>query len=304
MSLELLNDETLPSGVRRIARALVDSALETVRHTEDPEVAIHELRKRCKESRALVRLVRDEVGNAVYRRENAFFRDLAKPYSDRRDRWVFIECLEGPLMPKSAPEGDPVRQLLETAKGNILEYHRHNVSPGRPEGFGELEATLIEARKRIDDWPIDGNEFRTIRKSLRRVYRRGYDDMLAAKESPDPETLHEWRKRVKYLWYHLGFLRPIWAHVVEALADEQHEMSSLLGEDHDLAELKHFLSENPDLAGGPDALHAIEGLIDNKQKEHQERIWPLGEKLYLEDPETWVDRIGGYWDISRGALTE
>ncbi len=304
MSLELQTDETLPDGVRRIARALVDSGLETVRHEKDPEVAIHELRKRCKESRALLRLVRDEIGNAVYRRENAFFRDLAKPYSDRRDRWVFIECLEGPLMPGSATADDPVRQILETARTNIMAYHCRNISPGRPEGFEEVEANLIEARKRIEGWPIEGNEFRTVRKSLRRVYRRGYDDMLAAKEDPDPEKLHEWRKRVKYLWYHLGFLRPIWAHVVEALADEQHEMSTLLGEDHDIAELRHFLSENPELAGGPDASHAIEGLCASKHESFLQKIWPLGEKLYLETPDVWVDRIGGYWEVSRGTTTE
>ena len=49
--------------------------------------------------------------------------------------------------------------------------------------------------------------------------------------------MHEWRKRVKDLWYHCLLLQDAWKPVMSALADEAHELSDRLGDDHDLAVL-------------------------------------------------------------------
>ncbi len=46
--------------------------------------------------------------------------------------------------------------------------------------------------------------------------------------------MHEWRKRVKDLWYHVTLLQDAWRPVMSALADEAHELSDRLGDEHDL----------------------------------------------------------------------
>ncbi|MEX2577960.1 MAG: CHAD domain-containing protein [Verrucomicrobiales bacterium] len=292
--------EPLPKAVRRVAREIVDGALDAVGSGEaNPEEAIHLLRKSCKEMRALVRLVRDEIGNAVYRRENDFYRDLARRYSDRRDRWVFIGVLSDTLVPPESTEDDPVRELLRNAGKKLLRHHRDISGSGRPEGFVEVEEQLVAARKRIDRWPVGDEGFGTIRRSIERVYRRGRERMRDALVNPSSQSRHEWRKRAKYLYHQLGFLRCLWPEVMETLESEQHRLSDLLGEEHDLAELKEMLASHPELAGGEQALPAIEGLVSHRQDELLARAWPLGARLYAESTDRFADRLEAYWNVSR-----
>lgn len=300
MAIPIQPKEPLPKAVRRLAREIVDVALDAVGSEEtNPEEAIHLLRKSCKEMRALVRLVRDEIGNAVYRRENEFYRDLARRYSDRRDRWVFIGALSETLVPAESAADDPVRGLLRNAAKKLLRHHREISGSGRPEGFAEVEEQLVAARKRIDRWPLGGEGFGTIRPSLERVYRRGRERMRDARGNPSPESRHEWRKRAKYLYHQLGFLRCLWPEVMETLENEQHRLSDLLGEEHDLAELKEMLGSHPELAGGEQALPAIEGLVSRRQDELLESAWSLGARLYAETPKRFADRLEAYWNVAR-----
>lgn len=299
MSDHLQPDETLSEGIRRIAKGLVDATLEEIENAAGaPEEAVHELRTNCKEMRGLLRLVRDELGHEIYKRENVFYRDLARRYSDRRDRWVFIETVRNELISEKTLGNHPVRELVESTRANLLRDHRDKTAQGVPEGFDEAKKLLTSARKRIDDWPIEGNEFETIRKSIKRVYKRGRNRMADARESPTPEARHEWRKRVKYLYYQFGFLRNIWPGIIEEREDEQKQLSDYLGDDHDLAELGDRLRKNPELADGEEGLHAIEGLIANKMEYHQNGAWPLGEKLYAEKPKHFVKRLETYWKSS------
>ena len=63
------------------------------------------------------------------------------------------------------------------------------------------------------------------------------------------ESLHEWRKRVKHLWYHHTLLRSLWPPVMEVTGDEAHALSDHLGDDHDLAVLAAWVERAR--RGGP-----------------------------------------------------
>ncbi|HKN40971.1 MAG TPA: CHAD domain-containing protein [Acidimicrobiia bacterium] len=65
----------------------------------DPDEAAHDARKRAKKLRALLRLVRPELGDDVYRRENRALRDAARRLSPVRDAWVLVETLDGLVTP-------------------------------------------------------------------------------------------------------------------------------------------------------------------------------------------------------------
>jgi CHAD domain-containing protein len=53
--------------------------------------AVHEVRKCFKKARAALRLARDDLGEDVYRQENACFRDAARPLTEVRDAEVMLE---------------------------------------------------------------------------------------------------------------------------------------------------------------------------------------------------------------------
>ena len=55
---------------------------------------IHEARKATKRLRALVRLVRRELGDEVYALENQCYRDAGRRLSELRDATVLVETLD------------------------------------------------------------------------------------------------------------------------------------------------------------------------------------------------------------------
>ena len=81
--------------MRRVARGRIDHALDELRGKSDStrEEAVHEARKDMKKLRALLRLVRGELGDRVYAAENACFRDTARELSGVRDADVMLATL-------------------------------------------------------------------------------------------------------------------------------------------------------------------------------------------------------------------
>ncbi len=85
----------IPDEVRRVARGRIDHALDELRGESDStrEEAVHEARKDMKKLRALLRLVRGELGDRVYAFENTCFRDTARELSGVRDADVMLVTL-------------------------------------------------------------------------------------------------------------------------------------------------------------------------------------------------------------------
>src|SRR5262245_51916833 len=87
--------EPVPDEVRRVARGRIEHALDELRGRSDStrEEAVHEARKDMKKLRALLRLVRGELGERVYSAENACFRDIARELAGVRDADVMLATL-------------------------------------------------------------------------------------------------------------------------------------------------------------------------------------------------------------------
>ncbi|HEV8422237.1 MAG TPA: hypothetical protein VGQ40_02760, partial [Chthoniobacterales bacterium] len=68
MAYHLKCDEVPAAGLRRVAREQLQSALHEIAGTNRTEVptAVHATRKHIKKARALLRLVRDELGKEVF----------------------------------------------------------------------------------------------------------------------------------------------------------------------------------------------------------------------------------------------
>jgi CHAD domain-containing protein len=282
--------ETLQEGVARIARGRIDDAVDELGGKADsgPEEAVHNARKDMKKLRALLRLVRSELGDEVYRRENACFRDAAAELGGLRDADVMLVTLEK-LELDEAVSG-PVRQALEA--------HRVRTGAGsRKRAAKQAIAILTEARVRVEDWPLDGDGFDSLQPGLRRMYRRGRRDFLAMREEPTMEGLHDWRKRAKELWYDHTLLESLWKPVMEATGDEAHALSDLLGDDHDLAVLLAWVHDHTDAP--PELVEAVE----SRRAELQGQALELGARLYADKPKVFVGRIERLWAAREQAPT-
>jgi CHAD domain-containing protein len=295
-SYALQHDESLPDGIRRIAIGRIDHALDELRGATDsgPEEAVHEARKDMKKLRALLRLVRGEVGDKFYRRESLAFRDAGRELAGVRDADVMLATLaalaERYPDEMSAEAAGPLRQALEA--------HRIRTSGGgRGQAAGAAVEILEEARKRVPDWPVETDGFAAVEDGLGRIYRQGRRGYRATEKEASVENVHEWRKRVKDLWYHLTILRGSWKPVMNALADEAHELSDRLGDDHDLAVLLEWTDEH---AG--DRPDALDELVARRRGELEGEALGYGRRLYADKPGAFVDRVEGWWRAERASV--
>jgi CHAD domain-containing protein len=268
-AFRLERDEAIPEGVRRIARGRIDHAIDAL--ADASEEGVHDARKDMKKLRALLRLVRGEVGEEVFQREAGTFRDAARELSGVRDADVMLATL-AQLEERYQAEVGPVRQAVEA-------HRLRTGGGGRQQAAQTAVAILTEARGRVDDWPLERDGFEAVADGLERTYRRGRRDWRAALKEPSTENLHEWRKRVKDLWYHCSILQETWKPVMTALADEAHELSDRLGDDHDLAVLLEFGAES------------LEPHIATRRAELQEEAFAYGSRLYADKPTAFVSRI-------------
>jgi CHAD domain-containing protein len=143
----------------------------------------------------------------------------------------------------------------------------------------------------LASWPLDALTVDDLPKALKRTYARGREAFAVADRDPTAEHLHEWRKRVKDLWYQERLLEETWPGVLKAQAKEAKKLSKILGEDHDLAVLSALLQDDAKLA----ALSGeIQGLIAERRAELLSRARALGRRVYAERPKHFARRLGRY----------
>ena len=296
MSYRLNNGEPLSSGIQRIVTEQIDRALEQINDPDDPDAVVHDVRKRMKKIRGALRLVRDEIGEEIYQRENVRFRDVGRRLAPVRETRVAVETLD--LVREQF--GDQLAGGAFDGARNILTSYHRDVRERTLEdekALDEVAARLQKARDRVSTWPIKHERFRGVRDGLKRVYKRGRKAMAAAYADPAPENFHEWRKRVKYLWYHTRILRNVWPAVMGEMGDEIHRLSDDLGDVHDLVDLHSRIFAHPEVFTEESEKVAFVALLNRRRAELETAARPLGQRIYTEKPKRFTKRIGRYWKV-------
>jgi CHAD domain-containing protein len=292
----LKRDEAAAEGARRVAHGRVTAALEHLRRDaqRDLATAVHDTRKDMKKLRSLLRLVRDGLGDERYRAENARYRDAARLLAGTRDAEVKLATL-GALREHCTGELPPLAGLTAA-----LEAERSRFAGGGPEleqRLQEAAAAIDAGGATIDDWPLEGDGWKLLAGGIERSYRRGRRRHADVRADPSPEAVHEWRKRVKDLWYQLRLLRESWPEALEGPIGEAHRLADLLGDHHDLS----VLADHARGAewGDDGELATLLAAIGQRQDELLAAAIPLGERLYAEKPGAFAKRLGVYWGAAR-----
>jgi CHAD domain-containing protein len=288
-----------PTGVpaaelRRIARKQVGRAIAEL-NLDDRDEAVHQIRKRSKKLRALLRLVRPAAPE-LYRAENARIRDVARELSGARDDAASLGAL-GALAHEA---GDRLpAEVVVAVRHGLTGAEGDDSDPSAPSE--RVWTELIELRRRIDrDWKlperVTGAD--AVAPGFRRSYAQGRDAFEELLDDPTTAALHEWRKRVKDHWYHCRLLRPVWPSVMKARASALNELSELLGDDHDLAVLRASLHADPDRFGGEANAGTTSTLLDRRRADLQRDAISLGRRVYADRPKAMERRIVRWWEVA------
>ncbi len=300
---KFLPDETVEEGVKRIARGLIDKAIADIDNADigDHET-VHEIRKRCKEIRGLFRIIRLSFKD-FYKRENTWYRDAAAQLSIFRDSQSIIESYDK-LMDHF---GDIDRDEFSSIRERFV-TRRDEIAGSKNELEKQLNIfrkKMQKGRSRVDNWSLEKNGFNALKGGLKKTYRRGRNTMPNADKAPSAENFHEWRKRVKYHWYHVRLLQLSSERLLSNMEHKVHLLADYLGDDHDLAILKSTLLSATGDFEDMNTIHDFIYLIDRRSLELRESAKPLGEKIYSDKPKWKANLFSIYWNAwKRNKRTE
>jgi CHAD domain-containing protein len=279
MSYRLEDREGVADGIRRIVGEELDDAIAGLRTGEDRDTAIHEARKSLKKARSALRLARTDLDPATRRTENAAMRDASRRLSGARDAQVMLDTLGGLAHAVPAPPADEVRELQQELMARRAELASQ--LEGDTGLLEDVAGELAAIRERVPAWDLDDQGWRSVAEGAEVIHERGRAAMKHALRGDSDDDWHEWRKRVKDLWYAGRIIAPISGPQIDGLVQEADELSDVLGDHNDLAVLLEAAGHRPGLR---EAIVARRDVL-------RRIAATLGRRLYGERPKDFARRL-------------
>ncbi|TNC65980.1 CHAD domain-containing protein [Rubellimicrobium roseum] len=276
-------DASVEAALRRVAQEEARHALGMVRATGDLGPRVHEMRKSVKKLRGLLRLVRPVFADAAA--ENAVLRDAGRGLSGLRDAAVQLSTAEG--LSAGLPE-----DRREALLAPFREAAAHHDARAAEDLLPPFAATMDALVLRTEGWHLRREGWDAIEPGLQATWTAARRAMAAARENPDPDALHEWRKRVKDHWYQARLLKPIWPAMMEPHIAAADDLGEWLGLVNDLAVFRDRI----EAASLPPALRSeAQDLATLRHAELMARAVPQGRRLLAGKADALTARWSVWW---------
>lgn len=298
MSYSLDKNKSIDKNIQVIASVQIDRAISEINDQSlDIHETIHRVRKRCKKIRGLIRLVRKVFPN--YKEENARYRDAAGALSEVRDAQavilIFDKLMNRPDCKSEQDSMKPVLHFLEERQKKQMKEKEVYVL------LQDTELLLREGIRRTTDWQLEAGGIEAIEGGFKKTYKRAGKAMKIAYEEPDMDNFHEWRKRVKYHWYHSRLITPLWENMFAAYSSEVHQLSDYLGDEHDLGLFRKIKEEIPADVLKKNKMNAMNGFLDDYQQELRNKARLLGAKVFSLKPKWRQKQLEALWPTRMAA---
>lgn len=280
MAFELHRREPLGQGIARVFQREAKKAAESGRARSIP-ATVHELRQRIKKMRAILRLVRSEIGDERFALESERLRDIGRQLSDMRDAEVRLRTLE---------------QVLEDG---VKDKHRFRALHRE---FSRNAAFCTKAARALlneiifqppEPLPLERLDSKKLSEALEKTYRRARKALRIAHAEPTVEHLHDLRKRSKDLWHILRLLQCAFAEVLKPQAAQFKRLSRYLGEYLDLALLFTAVPKNVP------ALKPLIVAVKTRQLRSKRASLDFADLCLAEKPKKFAARTAAYFPANR-----
>jgi CHAD domain-containing protein len=239
---------------------------------------IHQVRLCCKRNRSILRLARPALDPHTYIFLNASYRDLSARLSQIRDLTALIETLS--VVSGSVHNNNTIKfiarykQTLQTQRASVLKSDEfQNVIKEVKNGFQKTGLMISET-------VFTGEQSVVFGKSIRQTYKKGAQLWRLNMQNADDHNMHQWRKQVKYLWYQLVVLEPIWPDIITAIAKQVQTLSKVLGSYHDLVVLHDALTLLIVQGNHKTEIGSLQRIINHKKLSLGKQSMVLGGKLF------------------------
>jgi hypothetical protein len=223
----------LDKDIRRLLGSQIGRAIGYLSGVlEEGGSSIHATRKSLKRCRSILRLAKPSLSAKDFRKHDRSFRDIARLLSHDRDREVMADTLS---MLSSKAIGDEKAALA--AGLYDLDSHQQNGTAILSESDN---VALAVSRLQDSDHAIRQLRFRRTRRfALAEGFKETYAEARAALKKAyragDDESFHDFRKALQHHWRQCQLLSPIWPEIMNVRISAAHELSQMIGTDHDLS---------------------------------------------------------------------
>ncbi len=270
------NKATVAHQIQELALQQIDRALDYLtKPTQNYDEAIHETRRCLKRLRAILRLVKAELGKTIYARDNVYFRNLGRRLAALRDAAVMTETFA--VLKKQFAQQLPRSVWREISKE--LSAAQPQSVEGKRNVLAVVATRLRTARARVEKWNLGFEGEAVLRQGVRNAYRRGNRAMEQALAEPTADNFHEWRKQVNHLRHQLQILQNLKIGKVKVALRNCKALAEILGLNNDLAVLSQHLQRHQQ-NDGKSARQTFQDLIRTRQVAFEAEAIQLGQQLY------------------------
>jgi CHAD domain-containing protein len=288
MSYEIKLSGRIGHALLEVARDEIGQAIEMHGEMQKGDVgeAAHEIRKCIKKLRAVFALLREPLGKTRYHEQDDLLRKIGRSLGAKRDAEVLLKTLKR-LQERFFP-GRPSPLIRSTLVAFAGRERRCLAHLTRSNAVAAGRATLKALLADLGTWPVTDYGWKELRHAVRRSYERARTAYCKAKDDPSAKRLHQWRKRVKEMWFHVRLLRKAGPAFMEELAQDFDVLGEFLGDDHDLLVLKAALKKRAEGKEQAAARETLFELIELRREELLDAAFDLGERLHDESPGNFV----------------
>jgi CHAD domain-containing protein len=264
-------------------------AAEEVAAASPAEESVHEARKHVKKIRAVLHMLRSELGGD-YDSLNNWNRSAAHRISAVRDADALIGTMKS--LRKRYPA--VICTGFRTATATLEARRREAYARLAGRHLSDITHMLERSRRSLRSSVRHAANGRSLRDGIARGYRRARHEMAQAAASTDDARFHLWRRRVKDHWYQMR--------LVEGFSTRAHarilalgRLQEWLGEHHNLSVLRGVILEQPQRFGDARSVDVVLGCIDKRQASLRQQAIRRGRSLFSAKPSSFRAQITQWW---------
>jgi len=197
---------------------------------------IHQLRKRCKKMRGLLRIIRPQLkDSSVYNAQNQYFKETAKQFSAIRDKKMLDDTFKKIVVKYNLDENRYI-QILKSIESMIVQSE---ISVQNH--FATYRAEYENNKKNIKQYRLKKKNSKALDNGIKKGYKKAKKLKKKAYSTQSDKDFHQWRKWVKYHWYHMRLIKKNEKCVLGPRVKMSGMLADILGGEHDLSVFKSFV---------------------------------------------------------------
>lgn len=286
-----ITSPAISKEILNLSYLIIDDAISEINERRlNADLIVFNLRKRVKNLRTFLKLLRKDFGEEFVKKNNFTLRDLNRRSTAIRNFSALIKACEILKSEHIDSECSEALDLLQNRIQSDFDEIKKNTDYSAL--FNNYQLQLEKYKDRLARNEINSNRFSKIKYGLNKIYSEGHNNLSLSISNPDTEILHDFRKSTKDLFYALRSLTPLWEPVLSGYTKEIKLLSDILGELHDLFELKLYIQS---LIDNPFNFTSVILFIESQSEALLNQCIALGKKIYAESDNQFIERIKKYY---------